>query len=80
MQITATKTGIGPLGVIGVALGAGLPAAAIAALALLRQPAAAEKPTVQPPAAAVPADHWDAVTEELQADGSWKLVRREHLK
>lgn len=27
-----------------------------------------------------PADHWDAVYEVQQPDGTWKEVRREHLK
>jgi hypothetical protein len=33
-----------------------------------------------PPAQKSADQHWDAITEEQQPDGSWKQIKREHLK
>jgi hypothetical protein len=66
-----------------------LPGAIVTALALagggagalgLREGLGRIPPAVAQPAQPAPAQAWDAVTEEQQPDGSWKQIRREHLK
>ena len=83
MQINANKTtnGVGAKGLIGVALAAGLPAAGLATAIMLKGPetnAAVPTPTVP---IHTPADKsFDAIYEEQQPDGSWKITKRERLK
>jgi len=67
-MVRVDKRGVGALALIGVALAAGLPAALLG-FAMLRS---------SPPAP--PVQGWDAVTEELQPDGTWKQISRERLK
>ena len=87
MKIEANRTtnGVGGKAVVGAALAAGLPAAALAGLLLTRQPAPAPPEpaasTIARPAVPVPrAQDWDAVYEVQLPDGTWKETKRERLK
>lgn len=64
----------------GALLGASLLAAGVGAGLVangaLKPTAPAATPAVEPAAI----DGWDAIYEEQQPDGSWKQIRREHLK
>lgn len=90
VKIEANKVsnGIGAKGVVGAALAAGLPSAALAAILLLRS--GQTPPSIPPPTPAVapaepksvpePRQDWDAIYEERQPDGTWKQIKRERLK
>ena len=78
MQIKADRTtvnGVGAKGLIGVALAAGLPIAALSGALLLR-PQATPAVTQPPPVV----KEFDAVTEQQQPDGQWLEIKRERLK
>lgn len=91
MQIQANQThththnGVGAKALALAALAAGLPTAVVAGLLMRPAPAPPGRPA-DPPAVVAPAGpdakakEWDALIEERQPDGSWKLIRRERLK
>ena len=78
MQINANRTGIGTLGAIGIAAAAALAPTALVSWMLLKSVDDVAK-SIAPPAATAP-QHWDAIYEEQQPDGSWKVIRRDRLK
>ena len=78
MNITATthntKQGINALGLLGATA---LPTVVLGGLALyLASQGQPTKPVVQPAESA----KYDAVYERQQPDGTWKEIKREHLK
>ena len=88
MQVSANKTynvsnsNSGNGWLKGAIVGAGLLAGgATAGLGLhsYLKPAAPQS-TLPAAPSTQPAQGWDALTEELQPDGTWKTIRRDHLK
>lgn len=93
MQVNANQThthnGVGAKGLALAALAAGMPGALLAG-ALMLKPSPAQSKADPPPAKAeqqpapaapaAKAREWDALIEEQQPDGTWKLIRRERLK
>jgi len=92
---TTNNTKAGGWGwLFGPILGAGLLAAGGSAALTMAKPTptpaapmVSSSPTTTPttsatssPASPQAERHWDAITEELQPDGTWKQIRREHLQ
>lgn len=78
MNINNTKSGIGALGAIGIALAAGLPAAGLAGMMFMNQGSAKVVPPIPTVAAVQQQDsEWDV--EELLADDKGNIVQPEKV-